>query len=207
LGAEGERYLGFLTDGASRMQELIDELLRYSRVQPPNATTRSREALAPLAQRAMKRLQASIDESGAEVVIGELPTLDVAPGYIVQVFQNLISNSIKFRGQTTPRIHISSRRADGGWVISVADNGIGIDARFFPRIFLVFQRLHTRDEFEGTGVGLAIVKRIVEQHQGKVWVESEVGRGSTFHFSLPDDPRPSFDASLRPPGDMGLFEP
>lgn len=203
LGSEGQRYIDFLTDGAFRMQELIDELLRYSRVQPPNASTRSREALTPLVRRAMKRLQTSLDESSAEIVVGPLPTLEVAPGHIVQIFQNLLSNALKFRREVTPRVEISSRRQDGEWVISVADNGIGIDERFFSRIFLVFQRLHTRDEFEGTGVGLAIVKRIVEQHGGRVWVESQLGEGTSFHFTLPGAVSPDPDT----PGAGGSFDP
>ena len=184
LGADADEFIGFAVDGTKRMKELIEDLLTYSRTgknaMPPREIS-SKEALAT----ALRNLRASIEETGAQIDQDDLPTVTAVQSQLVQVFQNLIGNSIKYRGNKTPHIHISAATLDAEWVFSVADNGIGIDSKYFERIFVIFQRLHGRDEYEGTGIGLAICKRILQQQGGRIWVESEPGNGSTFYFALP----------------------
>jgi len=134
----------------------------------------------------LMNLKVAIEESGAKVSCDGLPTVMADATQLSQVFQNLIGNAIKFRGEESPVVHLEAARQEEGWVFSVRDNGIGIDPQYADRIFLIFQQLHTRGEYPGTGVGLAICKRIVERHGGRIWVESEVGRGSTFYFTVPN---------------------
>jgi light-regulated signal transduction histidine kinase (bacteriophytochrome) len=136
---------------------------------------------------ALQNLQFSIREAKARVTSDALPTLRVDEGQLAQLFQNLIANALKFRKQSPPHIHIGARAEKGRWVIWVRDNGIGIDPQYFERIFQVFQRLHTRKKYPGTGIGLAICKKIVERHGGTIWVESQPGQGSTFYLSLPGE--------------------
>ena len=171
-------------DGATRMQTLIDDLLTYSRL-----TTRE-APLAPtdcevLLGEVLANLEASITESRAVVTHDPLPTVDADRTQLLQVFQNLISNGIKYRSERTPKIHIGAEERDDQWVFSVRDNGIGIAPQYADRIFRIFQRLHTRREYTGTGIGLAVCKKIVERHGGRIWVESEPEEGSTFFFTLP----------------------
>jgi signal transduction histidine kinase len=183
LDAEANEFIGFAVDGAGRMQRLIDELLAYSRV-----STRGRE-LVPCSteavlQAALANLRASIEESDAEVTHGALPAVQGDEAQLVQLFQNLIGNAVKFRGAEAPRIHVSAERDGDGWRFAVRDNGIGIDPEYADRIFVLFQRLHQRERYEGTGIGLAICKKIVERHGGRIWVESRDGAGATFFFTL-----------------------
>lgn len=183
LDADAEKFIGIAVDGAHRMRALIDDLLAWSRVatraQPPVATE-----LETVLGGVLRDLQMSIAESGAQITHDPLPAVSVDPVQIAQLFQNLLANAIKFRGKDAPRIHVSAEPTDRGWHFAVRDNGIGIDARHFDRIFTIFQRLHTRDEYPGTGIGLAVCKRIVERHGGTIWIESAPGAGATFHFTL-----------------------
>jgi light-regulated signal transduction histidine kinase (bacteriophytochrome) len=133
----------------------------------------------------LKDLQGVIDKSGAQITHGELPTIAVDPQQVAQLFQNLVGNAIKFRGERQPRIHISAERRGHEWVFSVADNGIGIDMKFSDRIFGIFQRLNVPEADIGSGLGLAICKKIVERHGGRIWVESRLGEGSSFYFAMP----------------------
>jgi len=147
----------------------------------PSQPTDSEEVV----DRVMQNLFFTIQESNATIETGSLPTVNVDPNQLGLVFQNLIANAIKFRRDEPPYIHISAEKSGFMWKFAVRDNGIGIDPAFHERIFEIFQRLHTRDKYPGTGVGLAIAKRIIERHGGNIWVESEMGRGSTFFFTLP----------------------
>ena len=185
LDTDADEFIAFAVDGASRMQRLIDDLLAYSRVGTKGKElleTSSEEAL----EQALLNLRGAIGESGALVTHGPLPTVLADEMQLVQLFQNLVGNAIKYQDPGVPRIHVSAARNGGKkWVFSVQDNGLGIDPLFFDKIFGVFQRLHGRDEFAGTGIGLAICKKIVERHGGSISVESEPGHGSTFRFALP----------------------
>jgi light-regulated signal transduction histidine kinase (bacteriophytochrome) len=165
------------------MQQLINDLLAYSRVgtrgRPPMPTDFERVLLE-----AMINLKIAVEESGATVTHDKLPTEVADEMQMVQLFQNLIGNAIKFRSCEGPRIHVSARAEGNEWIFSVHDNGIGIDPQFFDRIFTIFQRLHGRDEYPGTGIGLTVSKKIVERHGGRIWLESQPGRGTTFYFTI-----------------------
>ncbi len=185
LDSKAQEYMNFTTDGVKRMQTLIEGLLAYSRVESRGKKphkTESKEAL----DSALKNLQTSIRESRANVKAGELPKVYCDDTQLTQLFQNLIGNAIKFRSEKEPEIRISADKQDGFWRFAVTDNGIGIEPQYTDRIFLIFQRLHNREKYPGTGIGLAICKKIVERHNGKIWVESAPGGGSTFYFTVPD---------------------
>ena len=186
LGEEASEFIGFVVDAAQRMHDLIGDLLKYSRVstqgQPMEPTS-----LDEVLQETVRNLATAIEESAAEVTHDPLPVVTADRSQVLLLFQNLLSNAIKFAGDDPPRVHVTASRDGEDWNISVADNGIGIDGHQFGRILGVFQRLHTREEYPGTGIGLAICKRIVERHGGSLKVESDVGKGSTFSFVLQPD--------------------
>jgi len=185
LDARADELITHALEGTRRMETLIRDLLAFSRVGTqarPSEPVDCRELLG----RVLEDLSVSIAESGARVEIGALPTIHADPMQLAQLFQNLLGNAIKFHATgREPVIRVSAARGAGEWTFSVADNGIGIEDRQFERIFRVFQRLHTRKQYQGTGIGLAICKKIVERHGGRLWVESKVGEGSTFHFTFP----------------------
>jgi PAS domain S-box-containing protein len=185
LDEKKTEYMNFIVDGATRMQILINGLLEYSRIdtrgKPPEKTY-SQKSL----DEALLGLQTSIKESGAKITFETLPTVHIDPVQLTQLFQNLISNAIKFRGDLPLEIHISAIRPNKVWQFAVKDNGIGIEQQYADRIFMIFQRLHTRKKYPGTGIGLSLCKKIIERHGGKIWVESEPGKGSTFYFTVPD---------------------
>jgi two-component system sensor histidine kinase/response regulator len=183
LDADGHEFIGYAVDGAKRMQAMINDLLVLSRVSTkakPFAPTDCTKILATV----RIQLQVAIAESGATITEDPLPTVNGDSMQLLQLFQNLVANAIKFHGEPPPRVHVSARAAEEGWCFSVRDNGIGIGPEYFDRIFLLFQRLHGRNEYPGTGIGLALCKRIVERHGGRIWVESAAGQGSTFMFTL-----------------------
>lgn len=183
LDDKAKKYIYYAVDGAVRMQRLITDLLAYSRVGTRAQPISPTDAHGALGE-AIRNLTAAIAESGALVTNGDLPNVLADRTQLVQVFQNLIGNAIKFRGAGSPRVHVDAVPRGGHWVFSVRDNGIGIEVRHFERIFVIFQRLHSREEYAGTGIGLALCRRIVERHGGRLWVESEPGQGSSFFFSL-----------------------
>jgi NO-binding membrane sensor protein with MHYT domain/nitrogen-specific signal transduction histidine kinase len=184
LDSDADEFIGFAVDGATRMQTLIRDLLSYSRVMTQGGSFRPVDAKLAC-DTARKNLQQSIEESGASVSIAILPTVHADATQLIQLFQNLIGNALKYRHESAPEVHVDARPADEAWLFSVQDNGIGIEPQYFERIFQMFQRLHTREEYSGTGIGLAICRRIVERHGGRIWVESQPGRGSTFLFAIP----------------------
>jgi PAS domain S-box-containing protein len=195
LGAEADEYIGFAVEGAHRMQYLINDLLTYSRV-----GTRAQEFepvdLGEAASEALGNLRVAIEESQARVKCGKLPTVRADRRQMVQLLQNLVGNAVKFHGQAKPEVRIGARRTAGGWRVFVRDNGIGIAPEHQEHVFVIFRRLHSREAYPGSGIGLAICKKIVERHGGRLWVESTPGQGSTFWLTLPDMPR-SADASTR----------
>ena len=195
LDTDAKEFMHFAVDGAMRMQKLIQGLLEYSRVGTrgkPFAQTQCGEIL----QAALANLKLAIEESGATVTHDPLPEVMSDPVQLTQLFQNLIGNALKFRGPDAPKIHLGverKARADAAslnvppyeWVFCVRDNGIGIEPQYFERIFVIFQRLHTQDKYPGTGIGLAICKKIVERHGGRIWLQSKPGEGTSFYFALP----------------------
>ena len=190
LDADADEFIAYAVEGAERLQSLLNDLLAYSRVNTrgkPFETTDCHSSLG----RALASLRTTIEESAALITCDELPTVLADPAQLVQLFQNLLGNAVKFRSEKAPRVHLSatlqsqSEEGPNEWVFSVRDNGIGIESQYFDRIFVIFKRLHTRAAYPGTGTGLAISKRIVERHGGRIWVESEPDVGSTFYFTLP----------------------
>jgi PAS domain S-box-containing protein len=195
-------FMQYAADGASRMKTMIDDLLAYSRIDTQG------KAFVPVDMEdvlttVMEDLRLSIDENGASVCHDDLPTVTADRGQMVQLLENLIGNAIKYRGASAPQIRVSARTLGKAWVFSVQDNGIGIDQKYSERLFQMFQRLHNREEYPGTGIGLAIAKKIIERHGGRIWFESEEGKGTTFFFTIPfharngaalEDTVPSSDA-------------
>jgi PAS domain S-box-containing protein len=183
LDADADDFIGFAVEGATRMQALIQGLLEYSRVARPGGGFEP-TACEVVLEQATANLETLIVENGAIVTHDPLPTVQADRSRLVQLFQNLIGNAVKFRGEQPPRVHVGAQREEDGWTFFVRDNGIGIEPRFGERVFEIFQRLHERDRYPGTGVGLSICKRIVEHHGGRIWVESQLGKGATFLFTL-----------------------
>lgn len=184
LDKKADEFIDYIIEDVKRMQMLIKDLLEYSRIDTKSRIFRVTNCSLVL-EEAIYNLRSAIEESGTEVTYDLLPIVMGDASQLKRLFQNLIGNAIKFRSDKIPRIHISAGRERDDWVFSVRDNGIGIEPKYFARIFTVFQRLHTRDKYEGTGIGLAVCKKIVERHGGRIWVESRPGEGSTFYFTLP----------------------
>jgi two-component system, chemotaxis family, sensor kinase Cph1 len=184
LDEDAKEFINFAVEGVSLMQTLIDDVLAYSKVDMQAIAFQLAEVEAPL-NRALSNLRGRIHETGAIITHDPLPTVMADSTQLMQLFQNLIANAIKFRSDKPPQIHIGAERLEDEWLFSVRDNGIGLDPRFSDRIFVIFQRLHTREEYPGTGMGLAICKKIIECHRGRIWVESQLGEGATFYFTIP----------------------
>lgn len=185
LDRSAEEFIGFAIDGSTRMQNIINDLLAFSRVG-------SREkSLAPVncaevLQLTRRHLSKAIEESGAVITHDPLPTVTADASQLEQLFMNLVGNAIKYRGEEIPSIHVSAKASDGEWLFLLTDNGIGFDMQYSEKIFEMFKRLHGRDKYSGTGIGLAICKKVVENHNGRIWVESQPGAGSTFFFTIPE---------------------
>ncbi|MDA1191787.1 MAG: ATP-binding protein [Candidatus Poribacteria bacterium] len=198
LDERGREWLRMMVEGAMRMTLQLDAMLEYSRV-----NTRGGEFVATkgdaVLNAAIQSLNAAIGSSGAKITQDPLPTIIVDPQQMERVLQNLIHNAIKYRRDDPPRIHISATQTTNGWTFAVRDEGIGIEETFYERIFVIYQQLHGRGEYEGIGMGLAVCKRIVERHGGRIWVESVVGEGSTFYVSLPNDPNRAAELLGDPP--------
>lgn len=185
LDDEAHAYIGYMVEGGVRMQAMVSALLEFSRVD------RGGEERTPFdsgkaVEEALFNLSRAITEAGAEIGYSGLPEIVFGRHQFVRLIQNLIGNAIKYRASAPPRIMLAARRDGPRWVFSLSDNGIGIDPAYFEQIFAIFRRLHTRDEYGGTGIGLAVCKKIVEHHGGRIWVDSTPGTGSTFFFTVPD---------------------
>ncbi len=183
LDADADEFIGYAVDGAKRMQSLVHDLLAFSRVGSQGKTFAPIDTETVFSH-VISNLQLAIEESQAVVTHDELPTITGDDIQLTQLFQNLIGNAIKYRRES-PKIHVSAKKQDTEWLFSVRDNGIGLDPQFKDRIFVIFQQLHPKEDYAGTGIGLAVCKKIVEKHEGRIWVDSEPGKGSTFYFSIP----------------------
>lgn len=184
LDREADEYLGFITDGVQWMDTLLDDMLSFSRVSTEGVVQQDVQCEEALTQ-ALKNLRAAIQDSGASVTHDPLPAVRADGPQLVQLLQNLLGNAIKFCGEQPPQIHVSARRGPGEWVLSVQDHGIGLAPEDAARVFEMFQRLHTRERYAGSGIGLAVCNRIVERHGGRIWIEASPGAGATVHFALP----------------------
>jgi PAS domain S-box-containing protein len=185
LDADANDFIAYAVDGANRMKTLINDLLAYSRISTCGNSFALIDA-AVAVEKAIANLKLAIEDHNATITYNELPHVVADVSQLTQLFQNLIGNGIKFHSDISPIVHIQAERQAGEWLFSVQDNGIGIELQYAKRIFVIFQRLHTRTEYPDTGIGLAICKKIVDRHGGQIWVESELGRGATFYFTIPD---------------------
>jgi PAS domain S-box-containing protein len=183
LDSDANEFIDFAVDGAKRMHNLIEDLLAYSRIMTQGKEF-SAVNMEEVLEQVIINLKVSIEENHAEITYDPLPTIRADEFQMIQLMQNLIENSIKYRDLEVPKIHVSVKDAGDEWIFSVKDNGIGIATKHAPKIFMIFKRLHTNQEYDGTGIGLAIIKRILDRHSGRVWVESELGKGSTFFFTI-----------------------
>jgi len=184
LDKDADDFIGFAVDGVTRMQRLINDLLSYSRVGSRGRSFEPTDTDVVLG-RALANLKLAIADNHASVTHDPLPRVKADERQLEQLFQNLVGNAIKYHGAEPPRVHVGANRNNGNWEFSIKDNGIGIDPQYNDRIFVIFQRLHSREEYEGTGIGLAVCKKIVERHGGRIWVQSEAGKGSDFRFTIP----------------------
>ena len=188
---DADEFMEYIVEAAKRMQRMILDLLEYSRVSTNNEEFEEIDTTDAL-DGALFNLRGAIENNKAVITHNDLPAVTADKSQLIKVFQNLIANAIKFKKEDEPpKIHVSARKdlQKNQYIFSVQDNGIGMDPQYAERIFTLFQRLHTRDEYQGTGIGLSVAKRIVERHGGRIWVESELGKGSTFYFSLPINPK------------------
>jgi chemotaxis family two-component system sensor kinase Cph1 len=185
LDQDAREFMDFIVDGATRMKQLIEDLLAYSRIGTRGKDLRTVQSQVAL-DKALVNLRAAVQASGASITHDALPEVQADETQLVQLLQNLVGNAIKFRKKEQPLVvRVGAEDAGSEWHFSVSDNGIGIEPQYFERIFMVFQRLHARDEYAGTGIGLAICKKVADRHGGRLWVESGFGKGSTFHFTFP----------------------
>ena len=184
LDTDAKEFIQFAVDGALRMQRLINDLLSYSLVGARQKPVKPTDCNSVLGQ-VITDLSVTIEQNNVIITNDDLPTVMADVSQMQELFKNLVGNAIKFRSEHAPRVHLSAKQKGNKWLFSVQDNGLGIDPQYKDKIFLIFQRLHSKEEYPGTGIGLAICKRIVERHGGKIWVDSNVGKGSTFYFTLP----------------------
>jgi signal transduction histidine kinase len=184
LDSNADDFIKYAVDGVARMQALINGMLEYARVDTQGQALEPTDAEIVL-DRAITNLQMAIQESNGQITRDPLPTVMADPTQLTQVFQNLLSNGIKFRGKEPPHIHVSARQDGSEWTFSVQDNGIGIEPKYINHLFQMLQHLHPKGKYPGSGIGLAICKKIVERHRGRIWAESELGKGATFYFTVP----------------------
>jgi PAS domain S-box-containing protein len=185
LDSKADEFISYIVAGVQRLQMLIKDLLEYSQIETKAKNIKPTDC-SLIVKEAMNNLKTAIDESNALVIYNKLPTIMSDPQQLISLFQNLIDNAIKFRSNKSPRVQISAERKENEWLFSIRDNGIGIDPKNFEKLFVMFQRLHGSADYPGTGIGLSICKKIVERHGGRIWLESETAKGSTFYFTIPN---------------------
>lgn len=186
LDTQADRYLAYMVEGATRMEQLISDLLAYTQLTAAPEPLAGMADAAEVLQAAISSLKVAIEQNQAVITNGPLPQVRMQAVHLQQVFQNLLGNAIKYRGKEAPKIEVDARREGDDWIFTFKDNGIGIDERYASTIFGIFKRLHSATEYTGTGMGLAICKRIVQRYGGRIWVESRLGSGSTFVFTIRD---------------------
>jgi light-regulated signal transduction histidine kinase (bacteriophytochrome) len=184
LDEEAKEYIGFAVDGALRLDDMIKDLLEYSRITRIERCY-SNVNFEEVLDHTLTNLDALIEEKNAMITHDPLPSIFADEHLMLRLFQNLLSNAIKYHGEEPPRVHVSAIKEGEVYVFSVKDNGIGMDSKYLEKIFTIFKRLHKKDEYEGTGIGLSIAQKIVHRHGGEIWAESNLGKGSTFYFTLP----------------------
>lgn len=184
LDQDANDFISYAVEGSARMKALINDLLAYSRVGTKGKEF-AKTNISDILKKVLQNLQIALEENKVEISIGPMPVIMADDTQMIQLFQNLIGNAIKFKNKNPPKISIDCKEKNGNYIFSVSDNGIGIEKEYYDRIFMIFQRLHTRDKYPGTGIGLAVCKKIVERHGGSIWLESEVGKGTIFYFSIP----------------------
>ena len=185
LGADGDEYIGYTVEGAMRMEKLLRDLRVYTQISTGEFASEAAVDANDVLQKTLGNLQVAIQEAGAVITSEPLPQVRILEFQLEQLFQNLIANAIRYRSSRPPEIHVAARERETDWLFSIQDNGMGIDPKFKEQIFGIFKRLHTANEHPGTGMGLAICQRVVERAGGRIWVESEPRRGSTFYFTFP----------------------
>jgi PAS domain S-box-containing protein len=185
LDAKADEFISYIVEGVQRLQMLIKDLLEYSQIETKAKNIKPTD-FSFIVEEAMSNMKTAIDESNAVVTYNKMPTIMSDPQQMISLFQNLIDNAINFRSNKAPRVRISAERKGDEWVFAIRDNGIGIDPKDFEKIFVMFQRLHGSTDYPGTGIGLSICKKIVECQGGRIWLESETAKGSTFYFTIPD---------------------
>ena len=195
LDADTKENVAFVISATKRMQQLIDDLLTYSRIHTHAKGSRPTDC-TELIEKVLGSLQTAMEETGARITYADLPVISADSSQFEQVFTNLITNALKFRSAEAPTVHITAQSQQGSWLFAFRDNGIGLEMEYGERIFQMFQRLHTMDEYPGTGIGLALCRRIIERHGGRIWVESELGRGSTFFFTVPGNGQNQVEPTL-----------
>ena len=184
LDQDANDFIGYAVEGSTRMKSLINDLLVYSRVGTKGKEFTSTD-INVILKKVLQNLQIALDENKVEISIGQMPKIMADDVQMIQLFQNLIGNAIKFKGDAPPIISVKCEEQNKEFIFSISDNGIGIEKEYYDRIFMIFQRLHTRDQYPGTGIGLAVCRKIVERHGGGIWLDSEFGKGTTFYFSIP----------------------
>ena len=184
LDQDANEFIGFAVDGAKRLDTMTKDFLKYSQITHKKGVNNTVN-FGHVLEHALTNLKVQIEENNAIITHDPLPTIYGNEELKIQLFQNIIANAIKYRSQETPKIHISATKEKNQYLFSIKDNGIGMSSKHIEKIFTIFQRLHTHDEYEGTGIGLAIAQKIVHQQGGQIWVESELGKGSTFYFTIP----------------------
>jgi light-regulated signal transduction histidine kinase (bacteriophytochrome) len=185
LQGDADQFIEFIVKGAARMEKLISDLLDFSRVEARGADFFTSTNCDDALDDAIRNLLSLIQDSGAQITREGLPTVNGDPVQLIRLFQNLLVNSIKYRSEAPPEIHVSAERSNDEWIISVKDNGIGIEPQYAEKVFGIFRVLQARDKSSGSGMGLAICRKIVSRHNGKIWVDSTLGHGATFRFTLP----------------------